>query len=107
MKGVPQNPEPEIGACYRAVNAAIKAAQQCRTIEEVIDLLGEPDYCDRGGDTLTPTQVFEALGSVLRFGDEDVDVVLIYLDPYRPRFRYKFGFLAGTLNWTMRETVAA
>jgi len=95
-----------MGPWYRRVNALVASANGCETLRQLIDVLGEPDKIEAAGETVTPSRFFESIGSIFRFGDEHADIILTYIDPYRPRHRYKYGVENSRIVSTWRETVS-
>lgn len=87
-----------MGPWYKRVNSLIAQASQCDTLEELIELLGEPDELQVGSEARKPSDFFSEMGSIFRFGDENADVVVSYADPYRNGVRYKFGVEAGKIT---------
>ena len=94
-----------MGQWYQKVTAAVAVAGDATSANELIEALGDPDAI-QGADAPTPTKRLAELGSSLRFGDEKAESVWTYVDPYRPRFRYKFGLTGPNVTSRWRETVA-
>lgn len=94
-----------MGQWYQKANAAVSAASAAASVDELREALGEPDAI-QGADAPTPTKMLAQLGSGLRFGDEEAESVWTYVDPYRPRFRYKFGLTGHKVTSCWRDTVA-
>ena len=74
-------------------------------MQELAALLGEPDQIDGIEQVITPSKFFEQIGSQFRFGDQNSDVVLTFVDPYRPRKRYKFGVVGNKVESCWEEMV--
>ena len=94
-----------MGPWYKKVNDQIQQATHCSTTKELIALLGEPSKREASSAVESPTKFFQRIGSLFRFGDDEWETVFTYVDPYRPRHRYKFGITSGQVNTCWRETV--
>lgn len=105
MKGMPDNPEGSKGPLYKQINALLESARGSRTVDEVLSILGEPDKIAAGPDPGSPTIQLAELGSTFSFGDERAETVFTYVDPYRRRKRYKFGFVGDQLDSNWEEVV--
>ena len=105
MKNFSEKPAGPKGALYRAVNERVAEAAQCKTFDSLVDLLGPPDKIESGDNTYTPSKFLADLGSIFRFGDERAEIVVTYVDPYRPRYRHKFGIVGGRVDSSWREVV--
>ena len=80
-------------------------ATACSTAEELIELLGQPDNIEQAEAVTTPSKFFKSIGSIFRFGDENAEKIFTYVDPYRPRIRYKFGINKGKVDSHWRESI--
>lgn len=105
MKDFPGKLDGPKGQWYRKVNERIAEATACSTVEELVEVLGKPDKVERAEEVTTPSKFFESIGSIFRFGDERAEEILTYVDPYRPRIRYRFGIVKGKVESTWQETV--
>lgn len=105
MKGFPEHPDGPMGPWYRKVNERIREAMACSSAEELVELLGPPDRKDPAGHSLTPSAVFERLGSMFRFQDMNAETVLTFVDPYRPKIRYRFSVAGGQITSQWKESV--
>lgn len=72
--------------------------------DELHALLGPPSEVLNPRETVTPSEVFAALGSQFRFGDEDIDTVWTYSDETRPKLLFCLGMRSGHLAAVWRVT---
>ena len=93
-----------MGKWYQAVNNRVSEAQRCRTAKHLVRLLGPPDEVSPSDKVNLPSSFFARIGSILRFGDEQSDSVMTYVDPYRPNRRYRFGVVAGKIQSVWQDT---
>lgn len=105
MKGFPEQPEGAIGEWYQKVNSTVRTASQSKTVNKLISILGRPDKIE-GDEIERPSNMLKKLGSMLHFGDEKAESVFVYVDPYRPRIRYKFGIIGKKVDSHWRETIS-
>ena len=94
-----------MGPWYRKVNETIRRAYQCETVGELVELLGKPDRVDGIEQVITPSKFFEQIGSQFRFGEQNSEYVLTFVDPYRPRRRYKFALTGEKVESSWKEMV--
>lgn len=73
--------------------------------EELRSLLGEPAEVLTPEITVTPSQAFEAAGSMFRFNDSKLEEIWAYGHKVRVRTRFLFGFRSGRVVETWRETL--
>ena len=108
MKGFPQIIHGSKGQWYQRVNAVIDSVNEGDTLEKLVELLGEADTIHSTKNIQTPSQFFENIGSIFRFGDEMAEEVWEYQDPYRPRRRYEFYIQNGRIIniWKKLEGLA-
>ena len=107
MKNFPEEPEGPLGPWYRRVNDAVTASNACASPKELISLLGEPDAIHKGEEVLHPSAIFQEMGSIFKFSDFDYEVVFTYVDPYRPRKRYRYGIRGEAVTDRWVEVVDA
>ena len=101
MKGFTQQVEGPLGPWYQKVNATVSRAQAAATAEQLRDILGEPDTIEHVPDD--DRRESEDTPIDARYPSE----YWVYVDPYRPRFSYRFGISAGRIVETSRLTHAA
>ena len=111
MKGLLFEPGSSKGQQYRLVREAVARVLVGASVQNVIEVLGEPDT--RGGAELDSSHHLQELMSdvaggetLIRYGgDRPVEEVLVYQDPLRPRRRYLFGIRGGAVCSRWEETV--
>ncbi len=104
MKNFPINPDGPKGPWYKKVRETINIANALKSTEELVELLGEPVKIE-GEEFKGPTAFLRSIGSIFKFGDQESDTVYTYVDPYRPRNRYKFGLKKGKICSSWKEVV--
>lgn len=100
VKGFQQQVDGPMGPWYQKVNAAVRRAKDARTVEELRDILGEPDHIEIVHNEWRESE------------DAPVDERYLsqaweYVDPYRPRFHYTFDISLGRVVGTSRLTYDA
>jgi hypothetical protein len=85
----------------------IQANSVCKGMlqEQVRALLGEPAEVLTPESTLTPSQAFEAAGSMFRFNDSQLDEIWAYRHKVRVRTRFFYGFRSGRVVEAWLETL--
>lgn len=85
MRGFPQQVGGPMGPWYQRVNATIRKAQTSGNVDQLREVLGEPDQ-------------IEMVANDDRRESEDAPIderypaeFWIYIDPYRRRIQYRFG----------------
>lgn len=106
MKGIPAEPDGPRGAWYRRVNETVARAATCTEVGTLLEQLGEPDSVEAAGDVISPSQWMARLGSRFRFGEENAEAVLTWIDPCRPSRRYRFGVVGGRVTGHWIETAS-
>ena len=86
------------GPWYQKVNAAVQQAREAKTPDQLRAILGEPDIIEILSDD--DRRVSRNSPVDERYPAE----YWIYIDPYRPRFRYLFGISAGWIVERSRST---
>lgn len=70
---------------------------------EVRNIMGEPQAILPRAAKPTPSDQLRALGSMFQFEDADADLVWVYQDPLRPRFRQCVAFKDDVVCARWRE----
>jgi len=91
------------GDQVRAYKATVARIVPGLTPTDVRTVLGEPDEILPRASSPTPSDQFHELGSVFQFADADADVVWVYRDPLRPRFRQCVAFKDDAVHARWRE----
>jgi hypothetical protein len=98
MKGFPQTVEGPLGPWYQKVNAAVAKAQAATSADQLRHILGDPDQIDHVEDDAQRESPDAPID------DCEAAEYWVYLDPYRPRFRYQFGISKGRIVERTRFT---
>ncbi len=106
LKGFLDTPGGSLGPWYRKVNEAVAQAAACTEVAALVARLGEPDVVEEREGVKTPSDHMAALGSRFRFDDDGAERVLTWVDPYRPRRRYRFGVTGTRVTGHWLETVS-
>ena len=85
MRDFPAQISGPLGPWYKKVNAAVAGAFKASSAAQLLKILGEPDHVEGVSDD--DRRPIGTIAIDPRYPAK----VWIYVDPYRPRIRYRFG----------------
>ena len=98
MKGFPPTVEGPLGPWHQKVNATVACAQLAATPAELRQILGEADTIEI--ESAENRREYQEYPLDERYCSEYWN----YVDPYRPRMKYRFGISAGRIIFRSRVT---
>ena len=99
MRDFPSQVSGPLGPWYKKVNAVIDAAYEAKTAAKLLAVLGEPDEIEGVSDD--DRRAIGASAIDPRYAGK----YWVYVDPYRPRMRYRFGVSDGKVVERTRVTL--